>query len=208
MTQSCTSAAVVHDSLGTQRSGTGWHDGPVTGLKIERLPSDGLARLADIDRSEHVETHYRQEGDRLIAEPVDWQVPDFAHDGEGEYSVAGLVGLWQPVVDGGGILLGALEGNRLVGLGLLRHDVRPRMAQVALLFVSHAERRLGVARALMDEMDRLARAGGARSMYVSAIPSGSAVGFYLAQGFTPTAEPLPELFALEPEDIHMTRSLA
>jgi len=29
------------------------------------------------------------------------------------------------------------------------------------------------------------------------------VGFYLRQGFVPTEHPHPELFALEPEDIHM-----
>jgi hypothetical protein len=44
-------------------------------------------------------------------------------------------------------------------------------------------------------------------MYVSATPSESAVGFYLRHGFTPVADPLPELFELEPEDIHMARRL-
>jgi hypothetical protein len=40
-------------------------------------------------------------------------------------------------------------------------------------------------------------------VYVSATPSESAVGFYTSMGFTPTPDPIPELFALEPEDIHM-----
>ena len=43
----------------------------------------------------------------------------------------------------------------------------------------------------------------AENVYVSATPSESAVGFYKSLGFTLIAEPLPELFALEPEDIHM-----
>ena len=45
-------------------------------------------------------------------------------------------------------------------------------------------------------------------MYVSATPSGSAVGSYLKHGFEPTPYPHPELFALEPEDIHMIRELS
>ena len=42
---------------------------------------------------------------------------------------------------------------------------------------------------------------------VNPAPTESAVGFYLRQGFRPTAEPDPELPALEPEDIHMVRQL-
>jgi hypothetical protein len=40
-------------------------------------------------------------------------------------------------------------------------------------------------------------------MVVSATPSGNTVRFYLGRGFEPTADPVPELFALEPDDVHM-----
>ena len=33
------------------------------------------------------------------------------------------------------------------------------------------------------------------------------VEFYRSQGFAPIDEPHPELYALEPEDIHMIREL-
>jgi hypothetical protein len=40
-------------------------------------------------------------------------------------------------------------------------------------------------------------------MYVSATPTGSAVGFYLGRGCR-LADPVhPDLFAQEPEDIHL-----
>ena len=40
-------------------------------------------------------------------------------------------------------------------------------------------------------------------MYISATPTGSAIGFYLAHGAV-LAEPVhPVLFDLEPEDIHL-----
>lgn len=45
------------------------------------------------------------------------------------------------------------------------------------------------------------------TLYVSATPSESAVGFYRSMGFAPTTEPDPRLFALEPKDIHMIMAL-
>jgi hypothetical protein len=50
-----------------------------------------------------------------------------------------------------------------------------------------------------------AKKAGAKRMYVSAVPSESAVGFYLSQGFEPTDTPIPALFELEPQDIHMVK---
>ena len=41
----------------------------------------------------------------------------------------------------------------------------------------------------------------------ASVPTESAVGFYLRQGFQLTDEPDPELLALEPEDIHMVKQL-
>jgi hypothetical protein len=43
---------------------------------------------------------------------------------------------------------------------------------------------------------------------VSATESESAVSFYLSQGFRPTATPNPQMFELEPLDIHMVRPLS
>ena len=44
-------------------------------------------------------------------------------------------------------------------------------------------------------------------MVVSATPSVNTVQFYRGRGFAPTAEPLPELYALEPEDVHLSKRL-
>ena len=52
-----------------------------------------------------------------------------------------------------------------------------------------------------------AQDNGALRMYVSAVPSGSALGFYHSQGFKVTPRPLGELYELEPEDIHMVMEL-
>ncbi|MDN7425526.1 hypothetical protein QZM72_04135 [Burkholderia sp. AU45388] len=49
----------------------------------------------------------------------------------------------------------------------------------------------------------LARAMGAARLYVSATPSRRTIDFYLRLGFTVNPSPDPELYALEPEDIHL-----
>jgi len=171
------------------------------GVLVERLPSDGLQRFREIDRSEEVAVHYRQVGSRLVAKRVNDSVPNFFAEGD-FHSIPELVKRWQPVVDAGGVLLGAFEEGHLAGIALLGGEVAAGVYQVALLFVSRPHRGRGVATALMNEVEQLARNENARALYVSSVPSDSAVGFYLSRGFRP-ADPLPELFAEEPEDIHM-----
>lgn len=105
--------------------------------------------------------------------------------------------------------MGAFDGERLVGLAILRDRLRlqPNVAQLSALFVSQSHRRQGVAVRLVNEIVRLARASGAHTLYVSATPSVSAVSFYVSQGFQLAAQVDPDLYALEPEDIHLTRPL-
>ena len=76
------------------------------------------------------------------------------------------------------------------------------------LYVDQAARRSGVAGALTDEVERLARRSGAQSLYVSATPSESAVGFYLSRGFQLARHVNEELSAREPEDIQMEKALS
>jgi GNAT superfamily N-acetyltransferase len=169
-------------------------------LVIERLPRDGLLRFREIDRSEEVVIHYRQVGLELVSKPVSDSVANFFLEGD-HHSIPELVRTWQPVVDSDGVLLGAFDGD-LAGIALLGGEVATGVRQVALLYVSRPYRGRGVASALMDEMELLAREGNTSALYVSSVPSDSAVGFYLSRGFRLT-EPLPELYAKEPDDIHM-----
>jgi hypothetical protein len=52
-----------------------------------------------------------------------------------------------------------------------------------------------------------ARRRGARQLYISATPSEHTVQFYQRQGCTLTLTPDPELYALEPDDIHFVFDL-
>ena len=85
--------------------------------------------------------------------------------------------------------------------------VRPGIAQLAYLHVSDGYRAWGIGGRLSDELERVARAAGDALLVVSATPSVSTVRFYQGRGFEPMAEPLPELYELEPEDVHMQKRL-
>jgi GNAT superfamily N-acetyltransferase len=176
-------------------------------IEIRQLTASEIGRLGEIDRSEQVRVGYTIREGELRAEAVDWQVPPWSADGEGPHSVQAMIRFCARHLEEGGVLLGALDGERLAGVAVLRYHLTESIAQLAFLHVSRPYRRQGIAARLTEEASGLARREGARELYVSATPSESAVGFYLSQGFRPTDTPHPELYALEPEDIHMIREV-
>jgi GNAT superfamily N-acetyltransferase len=179
----------------------------VSDVTIRHLRSEEIYRVGEVDRSEHVALGYVFRRGVLESQQVDWQVPRWSDDASVGFSVQRHIAQWKPILDEGGILLGALDGESLVGFAILRPELSEGTAQLAGLYVDRAYRRLGVATSLVAEAERLAREAGAVNLYVSAIPSGSAVGFYLERGFSPTEEPNEELYALEPDDSHMIKRL-
>ena len=64
-------------------------------------------------------------------------------------------------------------------------------------------RATGIGSRLSEQLDQIARTAGDSDMVVSATPSENTVRFYLGRGFQPVAEPVAELFELEPEDVHI-----
>ena len=175
-------------------------------ITIRQMDESELDRIGEIDRTEYVTTGYVMRDGRAVAEEVDWQVPPWTAE-PGPHSVPGHVDGVRRTMAHGGVMLGAFDGNRLVGFAALRHRLTPGMAQLAGMWVSNGYRRQGIATRLTDEVFRLARERGAERIYVSGTPSESAVGFYTSRGFRVTDEPHPDLLAEEPEDIHMTKPL-
>jgi ribosomal protein S18 acetylase RimI-like enzyme len=143
----------------------------------------------------------------LESRAVDEAVPGWFPSGSHEHSVPSRLEAWRPILERGGTLIGAFDGETLAGIAIYRPHLAEGTANLAVLHVSRIHRRKGIASLLTDEVARLARADGARRLYVSATPSESAVGFYRSHGFVPTDEPDEALFALEPEDIHMLLEL-
>ena len=168
---------------------------------IRALAISELGRIGEIDRSEHITQQYKSRGGALELVDVEIHAPRWGEPGA--HTVHHYVDSWKPLLDAGGVLLGAFDGDRLVGFAIYQRSLSEGLANFAVLHVTRMYRRKGIAWALTNEVVRLARAEGARRLYVSATPTRATVDFYMKQGFEPLATPNERLFALEPDDIHM-----
>ena len=150
-------------------------------VEFRRLGRAELSRVDEIDRRERIDVLYDQHGTQLVARRGNWSASAWEPDGHGEHSVDAQVHTLLRYVDTGGI------------------------AQLAFLHVSAAWRARGVGSRLSEQLEQIAQTASDSDMVVSATPSENTVRFYLGRGFQPMAEPLAELFELEPEDVHMRK---
>lgn len=171
---------------------------------IRRLAVDELTYIARIDRSEHVDVEYTVRGGELVERPVTvTEIPNWYADGDGDFTVAGQVAFCRPIVERGGAAFGAFAGDDIAGVTVVEPRFEPPLAWLAFLHVSRPHRARGAASALWTAAVDLARHEGATRLYVSATPTGSAVGFYLSRGCR-LADPVhPVLYAAEPDDVHL-----
>ncbi len=167
------------------------------------MEPDEVERVGEIDRAEQIRTGYEFTEGKLQQLIVNWDSPTWPAEGDGEYTIAAQVRFCRDHLERKGRMYGAFDDEKLVGIGIIQQGVREGIAQLAYLHVSNGYRRMGIGERITKELTREAKRAGAMKMYVSATPSGSAVGFYLSRGFRPVDTPIPELFELEPEDIHM-----
>lgn len=168
---------------------------------IRELARSELPRLWSIDRSEVILRLYRYEGGVLVGYDEHHDVKGWPPD---ELERDGLLLL--DCFQRGGTVYGAFEGDVLVGAAALESRfigrARDRL-QLKFLHVSRRHRRSGVGRALFETAVTRARQLGARCLYVSATPSENTVRFYLRRGCRLARELDPDLWALEPQDIHL-----
>jgi GNAT superfamily N-acetyltransferase len=176
-------------------------------VESRRLARTELSRVGEIDRTERIDLIYEQHGTELLERRGNWSAPPWDPDGHGEHSVDAQRHALEHYVDAGGIALDACSGRRLVGIGVVVPHVRPAIAQLAFLHVSKASRGVGIGSRLCDDLELIARGAGDCEMVVSATPSDNTVRFYRGRGYELMAVPLPELFELEPEDVHMKKTL-
>jgi GNAT superfamily N-acetyltransferase len=178
-----------------------------TAIEIRELARDELALVRDIDRTERIEVLYVQQGTELVERPGEFDAPAWYSDGDGEHSVAAQHRTLVGYVDHGGIAMGAFLDTRFVGIGVVVPHVRPSIAQLAYLHVTNGSRSGGIGSRLITDLESIARRAGDREIVVTATPSLNTVRFYRRHGYRPMATPLPELFELEPEDVHMSKPL-
>jgi ribosomal protein S18 acetylase RimI-like enzyme len=176
-------------------------------ITYRTFTSADLPRIRDIDRRERIDVLYIQRGTQLQERHGNFDSPNWSSEGDGEHSYAKQQASVEKLLAAGAVALGAFDGERLAGIGVLFPHLRPGIAQLAYLHVGNGYRARGIGWRLSDDLDGIAREGGDTEIVVSAAPSRNTVRFYMARGYQPMAEPLPDLYALEPEDIHLKKLL-
>lgn len=164
------------------------------------LRREEIEQVWSIDRSEVIDNIYSVENGVLVLRPHHVEVPGWP-PGEAEKYTPILLECF----DRGGWFHGAFEDAKLVGAVVLdskRIGQHKDQLQLEFLHVSSSYRKKGLGAHLFGLARATARERGARRMYVSATPSENTINFYMRLGCVLTAEPDPELFAREPEDIH------
>ncbi len=174
---------------------------PASKLDARELTRSEVSRYWDIDRREVIDNIYYYENGALVLNPEHYDMQGWP---------PGEAGLYTPLLldcfDRGGWFYGFFDGERLVAAVILESKfIGPHkdLLQLKALHVSRDYRSQGLGRRLFELAKEQARERGAKGLYISATPSEHTVNFYLRLGCTITAAPDPELFALEPEDIHM-----
>ena len=159
-------------------------------------------RVTEIDVSEHGAVVYYWIGNELKPAPEEWDRPKRTRDSWKNDS-------WTTVMNLKGVKAwGAFNGEQLVGVIVYRPHLTEDTAQLAALFTDKDHRRMGIASRLTQQLIQQAKDDGHSKLYVSATPSESAVNFYISHGFVPTQQAHPGLYELEPEDIHMIKTLS
>ncbi len=166
-----------------------------------RIAREEIEKVWAIDRSEVVENLYRLENGALLLEPRRFDIHGWP-PGEAEKYTPLLVECF----DRGGWFHGLFDEERMIGAAVLEAKFIGRQKdrlQLKFLHVGKAHRRRGLGKQLFELAKAEARERGAKRLYVSATPSENTIDFYRRLGCVVAAELDPELYALEPEDIHL-----
>ena len=176
-------------------------------VEIRPLARTELSRVGEIDRTEHIDLLYEQRGTELVERPGNWSASAWDPDGHGEHSVEAKRHDTRALRRRGRDRVRRLRG-RTAGRDRRRRAASAARGRGARVPPRHPDAaRRGIGSRLSDELDQVARGAGDSAMVVSATPSANTVRFYQGRGFEPMAQPLPELFEREPEDVHMRKVL-
>jgi predicted N-acetyltransferase YhbS len=174
-------------------------------IALRHLLREEIAQVWNIDRSEVIENFYHLQDGVLVLRPKHVDVLGWP-PGEAEKYTPMLL----DCLDRDGWFCGAFDDTRLIGAVVLESRFigrRKDQLQLKFLHVSHSYRNRGLGARLFERAMATARERGAHGLYISATPSENTVNFYVRLGCTVAKEPDPDLFELEPEDMHLEREI-
>lgn len=170
----------------------------ITGRLLLR---EEIEQVWTIDRSEVIDHIYYYDQGTLVLKPEHYNLDGWP-PGETEATTPMLIDCFAR----GGWFYGLFDDERLIGAAILDSQWLGRernRLQLKFLHVSKSYRKQGLGRRLFALAQAEARERGAQRLYISAAPSKNTVDFYQRLGCVLTREVEPDLFALEPKDIHL-----
>jgi len=170
-------------------------------MNIRPLQREEIPLIWQIDRREIVQNIYYPNDGKLVLKPDYFDIQGWP-PGEAERYTPIL----QDCHDRGGSFWGAFENDMLVGVAILESKFIgscQKTLQLKFLHVSHDYRKRGIAAALFKIAVEKAWVLAAKKLYISATPSEHTINYYMRLGCVLATEIDPDLFALEPEDIHL-----
>jgi GNAT superfamily N-acetyltransferase len=168
---------------------------------VRQLARDEIETIWTIDRSEVRHSIYQMRDGQLVLTPSYFDARGWA-PGQIEHDTPLLYACF----DRGGAFVGMFDDQKLAGVAVV--DSIPLGAngdqlQLKYLYISRDYRQQGVGKRLFREASAIARARGAAWLYISATPTENTIHFYQRCGAIINPTPDPDLYAQEPEDIHM-----
>lgn len=160
-----------------------------------------LDLLWQIDRSEVIETLYRQQEGELQPYAEHYDLRGWDPRDRETYTP-----IHEQCFARGGRFFALFEQDKIVAAAAL--DTLPRgpqqnLRQLLFFYVSATQRGRGLGKNLFSRCLQQAKQDGALGLYVSSIPNKNTVDFYLSQGCQLMTQPDADLFVREPEDIHL-----
>ena len=170
-------------------------------MTIRLLQPAEIPLIWQVDRREVVQNIYILQDGKLILKADYFNIQGWP---------AGEEELYTPIFldcyKRGGTFWGAFENDTLVGVAILESKFigsQQDMLQLKFLHVSRDHRGQGVGSRLFNLAVDKAKSLGAKKLYISATPSENTINYYWRLGCVLATQIDPELFALEPEDIHL-----
>jgi len=166
-----------------------------------QLRRDEIPLVWSIDRREVIDNIYYLVDGKLELRPEHYDMAGWP-PGEDRLYTSTLLDCF----DRGGWCYGLFDADKLIAVAMLESKFigQPAdMLQLLFLHVGYGYRDRGLGRQLFEQAAAVARERSARRMYISATPSEHTIHFYLGLGCVLSPSSVPELLALEPEDIHL-----
>jgi predicted N-acetyltransferase YhbS len=170
-------------------------------MLIRELKRDEIENIWKIDRGEVINNIYYFEEGALVLRPEYYEIQVWSAGEPERYSP-----IFNDCYDRGGYFYGAFVSQNLVGAAILENKFigkQKDQLQLKFLHVDRFFRNQGIGKTLFNTTIKKAKELGALQLYISATPSENTINFYLHLGCTVTKNIDSELFAFEPEDIHL-----